>query len=271
MNIHAYGSDVALDGTTLTVTASGRMGRGALGTDRRTIDVTTLEALSLTPGNPAKNGRLELVDARGKTVVHFRRKTNDEMKALFAELVAVAPAGVAEVSTGDAPIFKGDEDAATAKHHAVARLRVQEGGFGGSNWQLYPDSIQTHDGEFPLTHEVTATVADEVKRQFAPAKMLALGVFGVTKKRGAIYITVEGESFHTFGTLTSKDDKSARKFAAEVNKLAKQQPAPATPPAPAAAEPLDPADQVRKLAALRDDGLITAEEYEAKKKELLGL
>jgi hypothetical protein len=85
MNVHAYGSDVALDGTTLTVTATGRAGRGALGTDRRAVDVATLQALSLKLGNPATNGRLELVDERGKTVVHFRRKTNDEMTALFAE------------------------------------------------------------------------------------------------------------------------------------------------------------------------------------------
>jgi hypothetical protein len=274
MNVHAYGSDIGLDGTTLTVTATGRAGRGALGTDRRTVDVATLQALSLRLGNPATNGRLELVDERGKTVVHFRRKSNDEMTTLFAELVAIAPDGVDQVPTSDAPLFKGDEDAASteswAKRKAVARLRVQEGGFGGSNWQLYPESIETHDGRFLLSHEVTATVSDEVKRQFAPAKMLALGVFGVTKKRGAIYITVEGESFHTFGTLTSKDDKSARKFAAEVNKLAKQQPAPAALGS-AAGETLDAADQIRKLAALRDDGLITADEYEEKKRELLGL
>jgi hypothetical protein len=83
MNVHAYGSDVALDGTTLTVTATGRAGRGALGSDQRTVDVARLQALSLKLGNPATNGRLELVDERGKTVIHFRRKTNDEMTALF--------------------------------------------------------------------------------------------------------------------------------------------------------------------------------------------
>jgi hypothetical protein len=42
-------------------------------------------------------------------------------------------------------------------------------------------------------------------------------------------------------------------------------------PAAAADGTLDPADQIRKLASLRDDGLITAEEYEEKKKQLLGL
>jgi hypothetical protein len=43
-------------------------------------------------------------------------------------------------------------------------------------------------------------------------------------------------------------------------------PAPATPVAPAAPSP---DEKLRSLAKLRDDGLITAEDYEAKKAELL--
>ena len=34
---------------------------------------------------------------------------------------------------------------------------------------------------------------------------------------------------------------------------------------------IDPVDEIRKYAKLRDDGLITEQEYQAKKKELLGL
>ncbi|MBM0255754.1 SHOCT domain-containing protein [Micromonospora sp. 4G55] len=33
----------------------------------------------------------------------------------------------------------------------------------------------------------------------------------------------------------------------------------------------DPLDQLRKLAELRDAGIVTAEEFEAKKRQLLGL
>lgn len=40
--------------------------------------------------------------------------------------------------------------------------------------------------------------------------------------------------------------------------------------APATAEP-DVADQIRKLAQLRDDGILTEEEFQAKKAQLLGL
>jgi hypothetical protein len=40
-------------------------------------------------------------------------------------------------------------------------------------------------------------------------------------------------------------------------------------PAAAVGEP-DVADQIRKLAALRDEGLLTPEEFESKKADLLG-
>jgi hypothetical protein len=43
-------------------------------------------------------------------------------------------------------------------------------------------------------------------------------------------------------------------------------PAPAAPAAPAAP---GPDEKLRSLAKLRDDGLITAEDYEAKKADLL--
>lgn len=45
------------------------------------------------------------------------------------------------------------------------------------------------------------------------------------------------------------------------------------PPTPAPAKPnaTDAADEIRKFKALMDDGIISAEEFEAKKKQLLGL
>ncbi len=46
--------------------------------------------------------------------------------------------------------------------------------------------------------------------------------------------------------------------------------APATPPA-ASPSQLDYIEELKKLAELRDMGIVTAEEFEAKKKQLLGL
>jgi hypothetical protein len=42
-------------------------------------------------------------------------------------------------------------------------------------------------------------------------------------------------------------------------------------PAPAAPAEVDPVAEIQKFGALRDQGLITEEEFSAKKKELLGL
>ncbi len=47
-------------------------------------------------------------------------------------------------------------------------------------------------------------------------------------------------------------------------------PQPTVPAAPAAGQP-DPAEQIRKLAALRDDGILTEAEFSAKKAKILGI
>ena len=57
---------------------------------------------------------------------------------------------------------------------------------------------------------------------------------------------------------------------AEQEQAAYEQQAPAPAPAAPPAEP-DYAAELEKLAKLRDDGVITAEDFEAKKKQLLGI
>ena len=49
------------------------------------------------------------------------------------------------------------------------------------------------------------------------------------------------------------------------------QEAPQAPPAPASTAGPDYAAELQKLAELRDSGVITAEDFEAKKKQLLGI
>ena len=52
-----------------------------------------------------------------------------------------------------------------------------------------------------------------------------------------------------------------------------QQPAQQAPPPPAAPAPAEPdyASELERLAKLRDEGVITAADFEAKKKQLLGI
>ena len=49
-----------------------------------------------------------------------------------------------------------------------------------------------------------------------------------------------------------------------------QQAAP-PPPAPAAAAPPDDMAQIQQLATMKDQGLLTEEEFQAKKKQILGI
>lgn len=51
---------------------------------------------------------------------------------------------------------------------------------------------------------------------------------------------------------------------------ATQQPQQAAPPAPAVPAQQDDMAQIQQLAAMRDQGLLTEEEFQAKKKQILG-
>jgi hypothetical protein len=48
-------------------------------------------------------------------------------------------------------------------------------------------------------------------------------------------------------------------------------PPPAQPAAPAGAGDVDPAEELRKLAELHEQGILTDEEFAAKKKQILGI
>ena len=67
-----------------------------------------------------------LVDERGKSVVHFRRKSNDEMARLYDALAKFAPEGAAETSTEGAPLFSEDAEAVLAPMKAWAERKRAE-------------------------------------------------------------------------------------------------------------------------------------------------
>jgi hypothetical protein len=67
--------------------------------------------------------------------------------------------------------------------------------------------------------------------------------------------------------------RQQQRWAAQEQEQYQQQVAAAPPPpaAPAPAAAPDYAAELEKLATLRDEGVITAEDFEAKKKQLLGI
>lgn len=87
------------------------------------------------------------------------------------------------------------------------------------------------------------------------------------------FLLIEGDGFGFVVDLDPKKQKEARGFAAKLNAAAGRTAVPdaGSPPpgAPGAASGPSIPDQIRQLGELRDQGLLTLEEFEAKKSELL--
>jgi membrane protease subunit (stomatin/prohibitin family) len=84
-----------------------------------------------------------------------------------------------------------------------------------------------------------------------------------TAARSAVFAGVAG------GVQHRQQQRWARQEAEQQAQYEQQAPPPQAAPA-AAAEP-DYAAELAKLAQLRDQGVITAEDFEAKKKQILGI
>src|SRR3954452_4241828 len=92
--------------------------------------------------------------------------------------------------------------------------------------------------------------------------ILTLGLAAVTNRRAGVSDAVKDENSVLF------DKKSLTEFEA-LREYVERRIAEAHAPALAPAGELDVAEQIRKLASLRDEGLLSSEEFEAKKADLL--
>lgn len=90
MRAEGYGADLELAGEVVTVTARG-LGKAALGAAQRQIPLSALISVDFKKANALVNGHIELVTVDGKTLVHFRRKQAATMRALYDEIIRVAP------------------------------------------------------------------------------------------------------------------------------------------------------------------------------------
>jgi predicted Zn-dependent peptidase len=88
------------------------------------------------------------------------------------------------------------------------------------------------------------------------------------RRRGPGLVGAAARTAVVAGTATAVSGRVARR---QQNKYAAQeQEAAAAAPAPAAAEPEYMAE-LQQLAQLRDQGIVSPEEFEAKKKQILGV
>ena len=83
---------------------------------------------------------------------------------------------------------------------------------------------------------------------------------------------VVGGAAHMGAKSAQRSDAAAQQEAAQSAQVADMQAQPAQPPAAPAAPPADDdAAQIQKYATLKDQGLLTEEEFEAKKRQILGI
>ena len=90
------------------------------------------------------------------------------------------------------------------------------------------------------------------------------------RRRGPGLVGAAARTAVVAGTATAVSGRVARR---QQNKYAQEEQA---APAPAAAAPAEAAEpdymaELEQLAKLRDEGILSAEEFEAKKKQILGL
>lgn len=92
--------------------------------------------------------------------------------------------------------------------------------------------------------------------------LLQFGVLGGNERQGGLSQAVSDENTVTFGKEKNEKAEKIKAFIEE--KIAER-----NSPTPAVA--VSSADEIRKLKELADEGIISAEEFETKKKQLLGL
>jgi len=180
------------------------------------------------------------------------------------------------------------------------RLRALPGGFPedpgappiAGLWELsvYHDRIVDHEGNhLPFNGDVEA-VADAAGniavtrgRNLAAKGVgtLALGPIGLffmgnAKERQTdtreLYLLVEGPNWAYTHAFQPELGEALRGFAQQINVAARQhrqhhEPGPSSSESPAASTSI--ASELRELASLRDEGLLTPEEFEAEKVKLL--
>jgi membrane protease subunit (stomatin/prohibitin family) len=89
-------------------------------------------------------------------------------------------------------------------------------------------------------------------------------------RRGPGLIGTAARAGVAVGVAGRVQRRQQQKWAAQ-DQAAYQEQAPAAPAAPAAQAAPDYTAELERLAKLRDDGVITAEDFDAKKKQLLGI
>lgn len=265
--------------------------------DLRRIPLAAISDVALTPATRMQNGTIRLGlggepppsanDVNDRNVVLFRHKDNDEFSQLFENLQHAVQ--VNREQGIDPSSVEFDEGKASMSERLQAKSGSMKAAQAGASrgrtlatfsvFELYQDRIVKVRGEDSGSHSLTGVsarveTAEELQRRVTATRMLATGLFAFALKKktgGTSYLTIEGSGFAWVEDVDRKKKDDAVKFAAKVRGAVSGVEA-AMPPSPSSAQAspsVDVTDQLRKLSELHSEGILTDEEFAAKKADLL--
>jgi len=138
---------------------------------------------------------------------------------------------------------------------------------------IHEDRIESKEGGGPLPGaRAIVDTAGEIDKRITATRLILTGplAFGLRKKKDnrELYLLVEGQGWAISKQLRPDQGAKARAFAARINAAGSAATVDDELSATTTNETPDVISQIRQLGGLRDQGLITPEEFEDKKAEL---
>jgi hypothetical protein len=281
-----YGGAIELHEDHVVIRREGVLAKASGKGATREIPRAAITGVTLKPATIAVNGYIQLQlggdppradHPNDPNVVLFRRKRAAE----FDELADLLRRRVTEnAARGIDPTAVEFDRGATR----IDRLQAKQGERNKTfaDITLHDDRIESKQGGGGPIAGARAIVdtAGEIDKRITATRLILTGpfAFGLRKKKDnrELYLLVEGRGWAISKELRPNQGAEARAFAARINAAGSAQSATVSPPhtgarasIPATGSP-DALGQIKQLGELRDQGLITSDEFDAKKSELLG-
>lgn len=231
----------------------------AVGKDKVvTVPLASLVAVNWKDATPMVNGMLQLAvveqvkipkaDANDPRTIVFRRKQREGMQQLREHL--------------EQWVSYNAEQGVAAQ---VASSVIEFGGV-----VLRDGQLTSPQGGGPVAGaRAVVDTAGAIRRRITATRVVATGLIGLFWQKKIdereLYLLIEGAGWAVSVPVPPDEGAEARAFAAKVNAAASA----AGPATPAPAPGLDLAGQLERLAALRDQGVLTDDEFVAAKAALL--
>lgn len=286
--------DITLEGGTLTIMRSGMVARATFGKDVEPvlIPLQAIHGVRLKPASRLTNGWLQLlvggVEAPELTIgtaasnghtVTFTHKNRDHFEGLRTWLDSVASKNAADgIDPSAFPVTGqggqvGRFDALAAKAAAQQAVRAsaqQEAGIlfeGTSHDPGRNAKVTLHVDRLERVKEAKMTSLSRAKQDVEVTPVRSITSVQASKD-GMLFTKVTAFASGNNIEFRFLHDE-AQRFKDTLMKLVLQGP---PTPASASAPPPQPdvMDQIRKLGELRDAGILSEDEFSAKKAELLG-